>query len=108
DLTTREAGRVPVLLAVELPRGAAIIAVRVDLVAIGEPQVQAAVLVTAGVGTRRPREGEQGAMLGPRDVRVDEHRLFVVSGGLRQGEVDRDRNDEFVVGDVAHQTPPAT
>src|SRR5947209_889541 len=44
-LTAGQTGCVPVVLAVEFPCRAAVVAVRVDLMAVGEPQMQAAVLV---------------------------------------------------------------
>jgi len=44
-------------------------------------------------------------MLGLGGSRIDEDDLFVVSRGLRQGEVERHRDDEFVVVvQVQHQT----
>src|SRR3954468_5385695 len=49
-LAASQTGRVPVVLAVELPCRAAVVAVRVNLMAVGEPEMQAAVLVPARVG----------------------------------------------------------
>ena len=42
-------------------------------------------------------------MLGSCDFRIDEYRLFVVPGGLRQGEMEGHRDDEFVVIEIEHQ-----
>ena len=67
--------------------------------------MQAAVLVPTRVGTCRSGKVEQRPMLGLGGSRIDEDDLFVVSGGLRQGEVKRHRDDEFVVFvQVQHQT----
>ena len=59
DLAVRQTRRVTVVLAVQLPCRAALIAMRMDLVAVGEPEMQAAVLVPVCVGDRLAGEVEQ-------------------------------------------------
>src|SRR5258705_6158657 len=67
--------------------------------------MQAAVLVPTRVATCRSGKVEQGPMLGLGGSRIDEDDLSVVSRGLRQGEVERHRDDEFVVAvQVQNQT----
>ena len=60
DLAAWQTRRITVVLAVQLPCRAPLVATRVDLMAVGEPEMQAAVLVPVRVGDRLAGKSNNG------------------------------------------------